>query len=909
MIELEVVSGKGGWEGSKGNLTGYTYKEAATPLAPEDLSGATPSFTVGVSEDDTIDGTFALLDSKVRLTDDLVGNTIGTVRTITSTNGGAGLEIESRLSVLNSIVALGPYNGTLSGAIAGYMAIAQIDPSEYTIDGAIATRPVTLPGWYGSMYDAIKQLCATNLIEVSQVSGRLFFRPVRLRNGSHDHDISAERTVNSTTIAKAIEIYYYNNTYRAVGSVYPVDPSEQNAITVKAGEVVTQKTTISAYLMNINQPIPAAYVPREITDASVYTVIDKDGKIVDPGLWTLAGGKITAALGNAADELVITISGAALETQSPFRIAMPEGKETYASLRISGEGVFYNKQKLTIPTGADPAKALTPVGVTVDNPFVNTLADACSFGTLTAKKYSGRDKAISFSSTSIADLGLTGQIALYTYDQFAADNPGLTYNDFQVQWAGKTYNDFSAFYRSKAVDQKLFQSFGNVIGARIPYKHSMYRVRDASYTQDSLQYNGESDTLWSDFTAKFAGVSYAQFQTANAGRTYYDHMLAPLYRAPILDTLQTNMAPSPYPAASNMGTNAPWSTGQAFAVAELVPNGAGMRDSMKVTRTSGTSAYAIRMGYNQLPIFNGTFTYQYKVKATGTLATGGQMYTRVRQGTSSANLNSRTITLTGDWQTITQTVTVDNVTQNLSVQLITNTVGAIGDSVEVADLVVYMDGQIPDVYVDGNTPGWRWFGTPGNSASSGFPYTLKSILPDAPYLEVEGVGTVSRADKLDTTQDRTLFSVWNFINQSVYATVASLANTANGNHNMKIYGHVSSNGVFTRVQTSATTSGVDYRDITVSGPRTNGRHVGIAWTSGNMATEGITATSATTGLALSGTAAIPVGAQHQANQMVAAASADHTPIYQVAYAGTVDPTVRTAVMRWLANKYVVRYTP
>ena len=47
--------------------------------------------------------------------------------------------------------------------------------------------------------------------------------------------------------------------------------------------------------------------------------------------------------------------------------------------------------------------------------------------------------------------------------------------------------------------------------------------------------------------------------------------------------------------------------------------------------------------------------------------------------------------------------------------------------------VAVIGSTVPDWYADGDTPGWRWTGTVGGSASVGYPYTLESIASKPVY--------------------------------------------------------------------------------------------------------------------------------------------------------------------------------
>lgn len=64
---------------------------------------------------------------------------------------------------------------------------------------------------------------------------------------------------------------------------------------------------------------------------------------------------------------------------------------------------------------------------------------------------------------------------------------------------------------------------------------------------------------------------------------------------------------------------------------------------------------------------------------------------------------------------------------------------------------------LPEVFSDGNTPGWKWLGTPGHSTSAGYPYTLESIA-GKPLHDRSNV-TAGTSLSVNVGQDMTIYSV------------------------------------------------------------------------------------------------------------------------------------------------------
>lgn len=65
--------------------------------------------------------------------------------------------------------------------------------------------------------------------------------------------------------------------------------------------------------------------------------------------------------------------------------------------------------------------------------------------------------------------------------------------------------------------------------------------------------------------------------------------------------------------------------------------------------------------------------------------------------------------------------------------------------------------SLPEAFSNGNTPGWKWLGTPGTSTSVGYPYTLESIA-GRPLHDRSNV-TAGTSLNVNVGQDMTIYSV------------------------------------------------------------------------------------------------------------------------------------------------------
>lgn len=79
----------------------------------------------------------------------------------------------------------------------------------------------------------------------------------------------------------------------------------------------------------------------------------------------------------------------------------------------------------------------------------------------------------------------------------------------------------------------------------------------------------------------------------------------------------------------------------------------------------------------------------------------------------------------GAWKYVTGKATVISDTSALRVGFYFG--AEVGDVVYTTNCLIVRSDTLQSQFADGNTPGWKWLGAPGNSASVGYPYTLESI--------------------------------------------------------------------------------------------------------------------------------------------------------------------------------------
>lgn len=180
------------------------------------------------------------------------------------------------------------------------------------------------------------------------------------------------------------------------------------------------------------------------------------------------------------------------------------------------------------------------------------------------------------------------------------------------------------------------------------------------------------------------------------------------------------------------------------------------------------------------------------------------------------------------WTRLAMTVTVPSGAPSLRLDVDNAATGAnpvawqVGDTIDFTNVMI-TEGSDPGYYADGDTPGWSWTGTNGESVSTGYPYTLEQIA-GKPLASLEGIGGVPVPD-LPPFQGRTLYAVFDVINdQDAYVLVSAwnggLTATSGG---FRIQtGNTGSPTVGARVDTG---NGQSNATLGTSGNRTPGRHV------------------------------------------------------------------------------------
>lgn len=510
------------------NLHGFSVQEDATPIDPGSSEGGVG--TISVSIDDSPSAKRYL--GGIVLADGSRGKTSGIVRSIQATDGIVSLSADSILGLFNTEKTIMPFVGTLSQAVQYYCDLVGI-PNDVQVHSSVASRSVTYPGGLGNVWVRVKQMLAAEQVEMALVFDRVYVRPLRTIKADLSRLSTAGYTLSNDGAAKSVEVNYYTTSSGTQMEVYPRKDEDAQIIVVDAGDVQVIEQPVNASLTSVNQPVPTYFVndrPYPSTQG-VYAVSGVDDLPIQPAQWTAAGGSLKVEITDDPSILRITVTGANLPDLSPFRIAMSSGSSNhYNSLHITGTGVSWVKDSVTIVTGASGATTSSDVGVVVDNPYIRTAAQAYSTGMKTAASYSGVQYNVSGTAFALNRTGDNRELIQMTIADFNAETVGDTFADFNAEWSGQTFADFNASWQNRADLLWENQLFGNAPGARVFEDEAAFRVTRATTNESSVQFTANLDTIFQDFNPVWAGSTIADFNAQFVGYTFKDFSVVPLRR-------------------------------------------------------------------------------------------------------------------------------------------------------------------------------------------------------------------------------------------------------------------------------------------------------------------------------------------------------------------------------------------
>lgn len=533
MVVEIAVTGNGHYAGSRSSLESYEVQEDATPLAGDDTAGGVGQLTFNVTEDRSAEGTILLLNDVITLSDGTRGTTVGTVSAVGSNNWLATVTADSRLGILVAERQAKPFVGTLEAAFRYYLGLANLTTA-IVVDDAIKARPVTYPGWFGTIWDFLKQLCIAEGVEISLVSNQIVLRPIRKNLIDTTRFSDESWNVNNGQLARAVEVCYYENTWRTNALVYPKGGWQEDVevYQVDAGERREVQIPLEISLSSIQQPNPIDYVDADYTGpSSVYAITGNDGLPIGAGRWTANGGKITVAINEDTKSLTLTIYGSTETKYAPYRIGVSSGpSDTYSSLRLVGTGVFFEQKSIVVGTGVPFDRTAQEIGAKVENPAITNISQAYDVALRTAIRWGTPAQTVSINASAVNRRGETGSYRYPLLSEMDTYNTGKTLDQLDAEWLNHTITEVDKFWKDRAASDFANQAFGNIAGARLPYRQAMYRVRSATINPSGISMQAEADTTVNDFDAKWKGKTLDAFDAQWAGKTMDEFGLIPLWQ-------------------------------------------------------------------------------------------------------------------------------------------------------------------------------------------------------------------------------------------------------------------------------------------------------------------------------------------------------------------------------------------
>lgn len=463
------------------NFTSWSVAESVTSLDPANYSGGSPQITLTVPYDKTlrtIMGAEAIVDSSK------YGTLIGNVRNLRFQGKEfVTIVIDHSYALLNSWQTTKPYEAFLSEIYADYFAQANVYPP---IVSAAADTVVTYPALQNNMYDIMKQSLAVQGLEMTAANDIIQVGRRRTDRRTIANMLQVPSwDVDSQNAAEKVRAHFYSNEYITQRRIYPTslttaerklnpesEESEPQIFSVDASETLEVELQLRTSVASVYQPTYAEFVPDNPDvgqgtgfPTGVYTAVGNDGLPITPAQWAAEGGDLEVVpVEEDASKVVLRIKGPRNPNFAPYRIAMSSGAGNYYNaLHLVGSGVAYDDDFIDIYTGGQENLSGQEIGTEITNTLISTKSQAVSTGQYTAATHS-----------------------------------------LSVILSGGAFIEFG--------DGGPSAAFGNVAGSRIQVDDTVFRIMDATFGPEGIQFSAVDDTLVSDFNQlQGEGMSMAEF--------------------------------------------------------------------------------------------------------------------------------------------------------------------------------------------------------------------------------------------------------------------------------------------------------------------------------------------------------------------------------------------------------------
>lgn len=515
------------------NVTDYAVSEDAMSPDPSNFTGGYGSITFGILPDpDRV-----LIRGKVfELEDGDKGITTGIVTNLNATETDLSVSTDSMLGVLNAWNTVPGMAGTLQQFVESVFGIVGLTlPVQY--EGGVEDIEVIGRTWVGNLWDMMKQFLSAYSVEMALVHNSVVFRPYRTYEAYTGRLSASGWNVSQGETAKIVEVTYYENEFANFDEFYPVkynDPDYNPTIMqVNAGETIEYVIQLAGTVTEMPlQPFPEYTIGNDPQVTSKYSVTGGDDLPVQPQQWMSAGGSLTVRINeDDPSTATVTVKGANIPHLAPFRIAMSSGGGNYYnSLHIVATGIKYEPKTIQIHTGASSDTTGTEVGITVDNPYIQTKDQALNVGVYTAARFSGLDYTINGTAWDINRRGYTGGLFSTVADFNNSWIGTETIEDFNVRYAGQSILQFNTLWDEARQGQFAVQAFGNAAGARVKMNDAYFRIIQATFNPADMAYTAELDTMVEDFNEAWNGATVSDFNDEMFNKLIRDYSVIPLRR-------------------------------------------------------------------------------------------------------------------------------------------------------------------------------------------------------------------------------------------------------------------------------------------------------------------------------------------------------------------------------------------
>lgn len=363
----------------------YTVTEHGTPAHSGDTNGGIGSVSVTISM-----GAGGLADvnpntlqgARVDIEDEAYGNVIAYVVGISERSGMVTLDCLPRIKRLTIFgVKADPFKGTLAEAFDYYLSIAKVPVEERAIAPEASNINVALPGWGGELWLNLKMLAAAYAYDINTAGPKILIEPQRKRTMGLVSWVDKSSTWSPVAKAQYVEVWQYPTRWSNNFEVHPINASDSDIVSVKAGERTVTKVDLAGSIKNFitsDNKAVTSFAPTywdvmstSATTGSRFLLTYGDGKRVKYKDWLAGGGRLMVALDPGGTTATVTsvgptgISDGSGSNVESFQVAFVEAGLTYNGLRLRGAGVGMIPIKHRFATGVPAIEAETEVGVTL----------------------------------------------------------------------------------------------------------------------------------------------------------------------------------------------------------------------------------------------------------------------------------------------------------------------------------------------------------------------------------------------------------------------------------------------------------------------------------------------------------------------------------------------------------------